>query len=106
MRFRILHYQTLDSTNTCAKELAKAGAREGTVVFADYQTKGRGRFRRRWHSPKAKDLLFSVIVRPNHMKAGALSIVTQLAAMAVRDTLASEYAVTSKIKRPNDVLID
>ncbi len=103
--FRILHYDTLDSTNNKAKELAKLGAEEGTVVFADYQTKGRGQFRRRWLSPKGKNLLFSIILRPVHMKVNSISMMTQVAAMSMRDTLQKELNLKSKIKRPNDLLV-
>ena len=106
MRFRILHYDTLISTNDSAKELAEAGAGEGTVVLADYQTRGRGQFRRRWHSPKGKDLLFSIIVRPAALRANAVSLTTQIAAMSVRDALQREFDLPSKIKRPNDILVD
>ena len=43
-------YPTIGSTNDKARELAKAGAEEGTLVIADGQTSGRGRSGR--HSRK------------------------------------------------------
>ena len=47
----------------CWREL-RAGAPEGLVVVADFQTAGRGRFDRSWESPPGKSLLFSVLLRP------------------------------------------
>ena len=106
MKFRILHYATLDSTNNCAKELASQGACQGTIVTADYQTKGRGRFKRKWVSPRGKDLLFSIIVRPKNLKAGSASILTQVVAHSVQEVLRKNLKVEAKIKKPNDVLVE
>lgn len=104
MNFRILHYETVDSTNNLARELAAEGAREGTVVLADYQTRGRGRFKRRWVSSRGKNLLCSIILRP-HFLASSASIVTHLAAKAVQDVLVNHFKLHAKLKRPNDVLV-
>lgn len=106
MRFRILHYPTVDSTNTTAKEFAEKGASEGTVLFADYQTKGRGRLGRRWVSPRGKDLLFSVLFRPKKLKANRTPAVTQVTASSVRRFLEKETGLEFKVKKPNDVLVD
>ncbi|MCR4316477.1 MAG: biotin--[acetyl-CoA-carboxylase] ligase [Planctomycetes bacterium] len=56
-------YEELDSTNTKAFELIEAGAGHFSVVVAMAQTKGRGRFDRRWISEPGMDLAFSVIVK-------------------------------------------
>lgn len=106
MKFVILHYPLLESTNNLAKEFADLGVTNGTVVFADYQTRGRGRFKRKWVSPKGKDLLFSIVIRPREIKAGAASIMTQIVAMSIRDLLKEKLGVIAKIKRPNDLLVD
>ncbi len=106
MQFQILHYDTLSSTNDLAKELSQNGASEGTVVFADYQTNGRGRYERRWQSPKGKDLLFTVVVRPNGLKTNQIPIITQIAAASIRDTIEKVLGIKSSIKKPNDILIE
>lgn len=106
MKFKILHYGSVDSTNTKAKELSEKGAKEGTVILADYQTKGRGRLNRRWHSKKGKDLLFSVILRPKHLPVNSASIITKQVGMMIQDFLISEYQLNAKMKHPNDILID
>ena len=62
---KILYFQSIDSTNTYAKQLAKNGAPEGTVVIADQQTGGRGRLGRSFSSPAGLGIYFSLILRPN-----------------------------------------
>lgn len=57
-------YDTIDSTNTRAKQLAAQGAPEGTVVIAGQQSAGRGRLGRSFHSPAGKGLYLSLILRP------------------------------------------
>ncbi len=104
MNFRILHYDTLDSTNNLAISFARDGASEGTVVTADFQTKGRGRFERTWLSPKGKGLLFSIILRPK-LKVSEAPILTHLAAQSVSEILASNFDLPAKLKKPNDVLV-
>ncbi|OGW80160.1 MAG: biotin--[acetyl-CoA-carboxylase] ligase [Omnitrophica bacterium RIFCSPHIGHO2_02_FULL_45_28] len=105
MKFRILHYGLLDSTNNLALILAKEGASEGTVVCADYQSKGRGRFDRKWVSPRRKNLLFSVILRPC-VKVSRAPLLTILAAQVLVDVLTRKFGLPAKIKRPNDVLVN
>ena len=55
-RCRILIYDQLPSTNTTARELAKDGAADGTVVIADRQSAGRGRLQRTFFSPEGTGL--------------------------------------------------
>ena len=59
-----INFKKIDSTNEKAHSLALQGAKEGTVVTADSQTKGRGRRGNLWHSPEG-GLFCSIILRPN-----------------------------------------
>lgn len=104
MQYRILHYDSLDSTNNLCQELAKGGASEGIVVKADYQTSGRGRFERKWVSPRGKNLLFSILLRPK-WKSSKVPILTMVTAECLVELLTG-LGVQSKIKRPNDVLVN
>lgn len=56
---------TVDSTNTLAKQLARQGAPSGTVLIANRQSAGRGRLGRTFLSPGGVGIYFSVILRPN-----------------------------------------
>src|SRR3989338_6962384 len=104
MNFRMLHYDTLDSTNNMALSLAREGAQEGTVVVAEYQTRGRGRFKRRWLSLRGKGLLFSMILRPK-LRAFQASLLTYVAGESVAQVLKERFGLLAKLKKPNDVLI-
>jgi len=47
-----------------AKQAVQEGAEEGTIVIADHQTAGRGRFGRKWLEPPDSSILLSIILRP------------------------------------------
>ena len=104
MNFRILHYDSLNSTNDLTLQFAKDGAEEGVVVVSEFQKKGRGRYDRTWISPKGKGLLFSILLRPK-LKASGAPILTHLAAQAVQEALVELYELPVKLKKPNDVLV-
>jgi BirA family biotin operon repressor/biotin-[acetyl-CoA-carboxylase] ligase len=57
-------FEQTTSTNDVIEMLARDGVREGVVVFAEAQTKGRGRLGRKWMSPRHKGLWLSVLLRP------------------------------------------
>ena len=96
-------FDTLDSTNTTAKELACTGAEEGTVVIARTQSHGRGRFERLWQSPEG-GVYLSVILRPS-VPFEKTPLLSFLAALAVTKTINS-YALHATIKWPNDVRVN
>ncbi|MFC1806657.1 biotin--[acetyl-CoA-carboxylase] ligase, partial [Planctomycetota bacterium] len=62
---------SVTSTSDIAWAWAEAGCDEGTVVFADEQVRGRGRFGRTWHCPRGRGLLMSVVLRPPDGRVGA-----------------------------------
>ncbi|MBM3948145.1 MAG: biotin--[acetyl-CoA-carboxylase] ligase [SAR202 cluster bacterium] len=99
----IAFHQRLGSTMDDARRLAEAGAAEGLVVIAEEQTKGRGRFARKWESPVGENLLFSVLLRP---QAGQMRYMNMAATLAVRDTVADVTGARPAIKWPNDVRVD
>src|SRR5262245_43071020 len=94
---------TVTSTNATLRELAKAGALEGTVVIADAQTAGHGRMAKPWFSPSGVNIYASVLYRPAiaPCEAGGFSFV---ASLAVSDAIHAE-GLGSTIKWPNDVLV-
>src|ERR1043166_6355538 len=52
------------STNDTILQLAHTNSKEGLVVFAEYQTAGRGQRGNRWESTAGKGLWFSILLRP------------------------------------------
>jgi BirA family biotin operon repressor/biotin-[acetyl-CoA-carboxylase] ligase len=84
-----------------ARELAKKGAAEGTVVIADKQTAGRGRLGRTWLSPEGS-LAMSVILKPS---LNNLPQLVMIASLAVVRSISKVTGLETRIKWPNDVLI-
>ncbi len=99
---RIHYVQNTGSTMDDARELARNGAREGAVVVAEEQNKGRGRFNRAWVSPPGLNLYFTVILRP---EPSQLPYMNMAATLAVFDTAAQFAGLQPAVKWPNDVRI-
>lgn len=93
----------VESTNDSLRELAARGAREGTVVVAEAQRRGRGRHGRPWFSPPGLNLYASVLFRPA-IQADQLVSFSFIASLALVDALAG-LGVPAEIKWPNDVLV-
>ena len=102
---RIYRFKQTDSTNSAAFRFAGKGARAGSVFVTEYQTKGRGKWGRHWVSPRGKNLLFSLLLRPE-VKAMEAPLVTQIACRSVARVLRERCRLHPTLKRPNDVLID
>lgn len=102
---KIFAFEKLSSTNNFAKRLIQSGEGEGTLVIANHQTSGRGRYDRTWHAPANLGLWFSIILRPlqPREKLGFLSL---LAAVAVARSIEAMTPLIPELKWPNDVLID
>jgi BirA family biotin operon repressor/biotin-[acetyl-CoA-carboxylase] ligase len=99
----ITSYETLDSTNDAAFQLGERGAKEGACVFAEHQKKGRGRLGRSWVSPKGRNLILSVLLRPKISPAQVARITLMAGVSAVR---AARHVTDTGlgIKWPNDIL--
>ena len=97
-------YESLESTNIRAKELAAQNTSEGTIVVADEQTAGRGRLGRDWFSPEAAGLWFSVVLYPTQSMA-EIPPMTIMVAKAVKAFLKSQFDIKATIKEPNDLLV-
>lgn len=102
MNFTILHFDTIDSTNTEAANQAKRGADEGLCVVAKQQTAGRGRYGRTWISPENAGLYFSIVLRPR-IETRFLPLLTLMSAAAVYDSLVELFKIDCDIKWANDV---
>ncbi len=96
-------YDTIESTNTAAKALAKDGAPHGTVLIAGSQTGGRGRLGRSFSSPKGMGVYLSVIIRPN-CKPQELMHLTCAAAVAACQAVELVCGSCPDIKWTNDLV--
>lgn len=101
-----IYLASTDSTNNRLKELAADPFYPaGTVLLADFQSAGRGRLDRRWEAPPGTSLLFSVLLRPL-WPARQGTWLTMLAGLAVAETIESATGATTRLKWPNDVVIN
>ena len=101
-----IHFkECVSSTNTELVELAKAGAREGTVLISTEQTVGKGRTGKSFYSPKDSGVYLSILVRPEFSPEDSLFLTT-MAAVATAKTIESISDKEAKIKWVNDVYID
>jgi BirA family transcriptional regulator, biotin operon repressor / biotin---[acetyl-CoA-carboxylase] ligase len=97
-------FRETTSTNDVAARMAHGRAPEGTVVFAESQTKGRGRMGRTWLSPAGKGLWFTVLLRPAISPQRATQL-TVAAATALTRAITLQTGIVPEIKWPNDILI-
>ena len=98
---RIVYFQQLSSTMDEATRMALDGTEDGTVVLADEQTAGRGRFQRTWVSPQG-NLYFSIVLRPS---VHALQYLSILSGVAVVRAIRKATTLTPTIKWPNDIRV-
>lgn len=103
MKFTILRFDSLASTNVEALNQAKKGADEGLCIVANQQTAGRGRLGRNWVSEKDSGLYFSLVLRPN-IEMHFLPLITLMSAVAVFETLKT-LDLNPDIKWVNDIHI-
>jgi BirA family transcriptional regulator, biotin operon repressor / biotin---[acetyl-CoA-carboxylase] ligase len=97
-------FEETASTNDVIEKLARDGVKEGVVVFAESQTKGRGRLGRKWISPARKGLWFSILLRPA-LRPQAVTQLTVAAATALARAIRSQTGLKPEIKWPNDILV-
>lgn len=107
MSINFIRLTTVDSTNTYLDNLAREGYPHGTVVVADSQTAGRGRFSRRWFSPPGRNIYMSILVRSEKTKTELqeFAVLPMLAGIACARAIHSITGLPISLKWPNDVLL-
>lgn len=106
MNYDIYRFGKIGSTNSHLLKLGEEGFPEGTVVVADEQTAGRGRFGRNWEAEPQANLLFSLLLRPRFLEQDELFILTFAAAVSVVEAIEEVTHLQPQLKWPNDVLLD
>lgn len=103
---KIFVYSSLESTNKTAIEMAVSGAEHGTVVIAESQTAGRGRYGRKFFSPPVHGIYMSFILHSAKFWRGEPTIVTSFVAVAVCEAIEAISDKTPKIKWVNDIFLN
>ncbi len=101
----IISYKKVDSTNDIAYGLAEKGIKEGTVILAEEQSKGKGRHGRQWISPSKGGIYMSCILRPG-IAPNEIPRITLLVAVAVAKAIRELSGLDVLIKWPNDIMND
>ena len=100
---RIVWVEETNSTNSLAREwMEKEPMPEGSAIVADFQTAGRGQVGNTWESEAGKNLLFSVVLYPVTLPANRQFLISQIAALSVKETL-DLYTDDITVKWPNDI---
>lgn len=100
----IHYFPSIDSTMTEATRLAAEGAQHGTLVIADEQTAGVGRFGRTWLSEPNDGIYCSLVLRLP-LPASAVAVATLALGLATREAIQESTGLTCDLRWPNDVLI-
>ena len=98
------HHSQVASTNDIAIARGKAGVAEGTLIIAEHQTAGRGRYGRRWDAPPRKCILASVIFR-HRLLRDQVELPNLMGAIAIARAIRETHGLDARIKAPNDVRI-
>lgn len=101
----VLYFDTIDSTNTKAQELAEKGYPSGTLVVADKQESGKGRRGRSWVSPSGTGIFMTLMIKPD-INPNNASMLTLVAALAVAKAITSVTGEEAMIKLPNDIVVN
>jgi len=79
---------------------------DGTLIVAEEQTSGRGRQKRKWLSPRGRNIYVSLIYSPKHMDVADSIALMFAASIAIKEALSDFGIEDAKIKWPNDVMVD
>ena len=93
---RIYYFNKVNSTNEKAK-----GFEENSVIIANEQTKGKGRFNRDWSSSRG-GIYMSIVLGLEDIK---MQYLTFIAAISVFKAI-KDYGIKTIIKWPNDLIYD
>ncbi len=101
---KIIHRESINSTNEYALSLSLRGPESGTVIIAESQARGRGRMGRVWVSPPGSNIYMSAVLKPEIAVRDA-AFLTVAAALACAHALRSEAGLNVTIKWPNDLMV-
>lgn len=99
----IIHFETIDSTNTYAKQNL-AELEDKTVISADFQTAGRGRFTRSWVNLGSENIYATFVLKPSETMSPVFANLTQYLSVVICRQM-EELGLNPRIKWPNDIQI-
>ena len=106
----VLFLPEVESTNTYAINLLRnVNVMDGTIIYSNNQTQGKGQRGSVWTSEIGKNIILSVILQPRFLDVNKSFYLSKITALACYDVLTemlnpSQYDI--KIKWPNDILVN
>jgi BirA family biotin operon repressor/biotin-[acetyl-CoA-carboxylase] ligase len=101
----LIHFDNLPSTNEYAAELVKnSDPREGTIIYTDYQSAGKGHMGNKWESGRRMNLLISAILFPSFVRPDDQFLISMAVSLTICDFL-RRYTQICSIKWPNDIYV-
>ena len=102
---KLLFFKTLPSTNSfAASMLREQEVQEGTVVYTNYQSAGRGQGGNKWESEENKNLLISIILFPSMINPSDQFLISMAVSLGICDFL-DQYTSAISVKWPNDIYV-
>ncbi len=103
---KIIHLDTVDSTNNYTANLQKEGKiQHGTVILAGEQTAGRGQRGASWTSSAGENLLLSIYLAPDNLSVVDQPALTHFISLSLIDFL-RKIGIYGKVKWPNDIYVN
>ena len=99
----VIHYKTIDSTQSEIWRLISENSPSGTLVYADVQTSGKGTHGRRWHTDQENNIAFSFFIQLDCNISKLTGITTKIAEI-ILETFKEKYNIRLQIKAPNDIM--
>ena len=100
---RLIHLKETDSTSNALKTISEnEELPSGSIVYADFQTAGRGQRGNAWESETEKNLLFSILFHPSNVPANMPFVISEMISLCVKYTL-DKYIPNISVKWPNDI---
>ena len=104
MNWKIVHIDETDSTNSWLRKRLAADERSDAnlVIWAEYQTAGRGCGTNRWESERGENLTFSMLIHPKELPAMQQFHISMAISLAICEAI-GQYIGDVSIKWPNDI---
>lgn len=102
----IIFLENLPSTNTYASQILRSeNVKEGTIIYTNYQSAGRGHASNKWESEDGKNLLFSILLFPTMINPANQFIISMAISLGICDFIQKHIPVCS-VKWPNDIYVN
>ena len=104
-KYTIVTLDEVESTNAYALEFMTSFA-DRTVITAEKQTNGRGRYNRKWIGGKSSNLYTTIVLKPQNIQNYPFPNLTQYLSVVLCRVFENDYDITPSIKWPNDILVN